>query len=88
MGVGSRSATCSPLGGRKHGDLPVAVSQLDHDVEQLADPQKRGRQYLATRLANLAGTRIAGFVLTRQGAIGRWGKATYALKRTAEERRP
>ena len=69
----------------KHRDLPVAVSQLDPMVEQLADPQGRGRQYLATRLANLAGTRVAGFVLTRQEAIGRWGKATYALKRTAED---
>jgi hypothetical protein len=68
----------------KHRDLPVAVSQLDPMLEQLADPQGRGRQYLATRLANLAGTRIAGFVLTRQEAIGRWGKATYALKKTVE----
>ncbi len=63
----------------------MAVSQLDPMVEQLADPQGRGRQYLATRLANLAGTRIAGFVLTRQEAVGRWGKATYALKKTAED---
>ena len=30
-------------------------------------------------------TRIAGFVLTRQAAIGKWGKATYALKKTAED---
>ena len=69
----------------KHADKPVSISQLDPMVEQLADPQRRGRQYLAVRLANLAGTRIAGFVLTRQEAIGRWGKATYALKRTAED---
>jgi hypothetical protein len=68
----------------KHRNLPVAVSQIDPMVEQLADPQRRGRQYLATRLANLAGTRIAGFVLTRQEAVGRWGKATYALKTTTE----
>ena len=52
---------------------------------EVADPQGRGRQYLAARLENLAGTRIAGFVLTRQEAIGRWGKATYALKKTAED---
>jgi hypothetical protein len=69
----------------KHRDLPVAVSQLDPMVERLADPQGRGRQYLAARLANLAGARIAGFVLTRQEAIGKWGKASYALKRTAGE---
>jgi hypothetical protein len=69
----------------KHRDLPIAASDLDPFVVQLADPQGRGRQYLATRLANLAGTRIAGFVLTRQEAIGRWGKATYALKKTSED---
>jgi hypothetical protein len=51
----------------------------------MADPQERGRQYLAARLEKLAGTRIAGFLLTRQEAVGRWGKATYALKRTAED---
>ena len=49
------------------------------------DPQGRGRQYLAVRLGNLVGARIAGFVLTREEAIGRWGKATYALKKTSED---
>jgi hypothetical protein len=69
----------------KHGDQPVAVSQLDPCVIQVADPQGRGRQYLSVRLEKLAGTRIAGFVLTRQAAIGKWGKATYALEKTAED---
>jgi hypothetical protein len=68
----------------KYGAQAMAVSELDDQVQHLADPQGRGRQYLAARLGNLAGTRIAGLVLTRQEAIGRWGKATYALKRTAE----
>ena len=70
----------------KHGDRPVAVSQFDPVVKALADPQDRGRQYLSARLEKLAGTRIAGFVLTRQEPVGRWGKATYALKRTFEDR--
>ena len=70
----------------KHGDRPVAVSELDPAVRKVADPQGRGRQYLTACLANHAGTRIAGFVLTRQEAIGRWGKATYALEKTAEEK--
>ena len=33
----------------------------------------------------LAGTRMAGFVFTRQAPAGKWGAATYALKRTAGE---
>ena len=70
----------------KHGDRPVAVSQFDPVVKALADPQDRGRQYLSARFEKLAGTRLAGFVLTRQEPIGRWGKATYALKRTFEDR--
>ena len=61
----------------------MAVSQLHDDVKQVADPQKRGRQYVASRLEKLAGTRMGGFVLTRQAAVGKWGKATYALKETA-----
>jgi hypothetical protein len=69
----------------RHADRPVGVSDLHEDVRQMADPQDRGRQYLAARLEKLAGTRIAGFVLTREEAVGRWGKATYALKRTAED---
>jgi hypothetical protein len=69
----------------KHGDQPVAVSQLDPCLTAVADPQGRGRQYLSARLEKLAGTRIAGFVMTRQEAIGKWGKATYALKKTAKD---
>lgn len=66
----------------RHGTLPVAVSQLHDDVRQAADPQNRGRQYLTSSLEKLAGSRMAGFVLTRQAAPGKWGKATYALKET------
>jgi hypothetical protein len=48
----------------------------------VADPQGRGRQYLARLIGNLAGTRLAGLVLTRQAPAGRWNAATYALKNT------
>jgi hypothetical protein len=48
----------------------------------LLDPQRRGRQFTAARLGQLAGTRAGGFVLTRQEAAGKWGKATYSLART------
>ena len=64
---------------------PIAVNQLDPCVKLVADPQDRGRQFLAARLEKLAGTRIVCFVLTRQEAVGKWGKTTYALKRTIED---
>jgi hypothetical protein len=63
----------------RHGERPVTVRQLHEDVREAADPQGRGRQYLAARLERLAGTRMAGFVLTRQAPAGKWGAATYAL---------
>ena len=66
----------------KHRDLPIAIRQLHDDVKQAADPQGRGRQHLASQLEKLAGTRIAGFVLSRQAPAGKWGVATYALKKT------
>ena len=52
-------------------------------MKAIADPQGRGRQYLATFVSGLAGTHAAGFVLTRQEAAGRWTAATYALAEAA-----
>jgi hypothetical protein len=49
------------------------------------DPQGRGRQFMAARLVQLAGTRAGGFVLVRQEGAGKWGTATYSLVRTADE---
>jgi hypothetical protein len=69
----------------RHQDKPVAVRELHDDVKQAADPQGRGRQHLASQLEKLAGTRMAGFVLTRQAPAGKWGAATYALKSTGGE---
>ena len=66
----------------RHRDQPTAVRALHEDVKQAADPQGRGRQHLASQLEKLAGTRMFGFVLTRQPPAGKWGVATYALKRT------
>jgi hypothetical protein len=66
----------------KHDNQPITVHELHHEVKQVADAQGRGRQYLASRLEKLAGTRIAGFVLTRQAPAGKWGAATYALQKT------
>lgn len=66
----------------KHQHHPVAVRQLNDDVRQALDPQWRGRQYLASQVEKLSGTRMAGFVLTRQAAVGKWGSATYVLTKT------
>jgi hypothetical protein len=65
----------------KHRDTALTISQLDEDILRLLDPQGRGRQWQATALQKLAGTRIAGLVLSRQAAIGKWGVATYQLKK-------
>jgi putative DNA primase/helicase len=66
-----------------HRDRPVKAKALAEPVRGLLDPQRRGRQFMAARLVQLAGTRAGGFVLTRQQAAGKWGKATYSLVRTA-----
>jgi hypothetical protein len=66
----------------KHENRPTTVRELHEEVKQALDPQGRGRQYLASQLEKLAGTRMAGFVLTRQAPAGRWGVATYSLKKT------
>ena len=65
-----------------HKALPVKASELHDDVKKVADPQDRGRQYLASYLEKLAGTRMAGFVLTRQASAAKWAVATYQLSRT------
>jgi hypothetical protein len=52
-------------------------------VKAIADPQGRGRQYLATFLSGLAGTHAAGFVLIRQHPAGKWTAATYVLTQAA-----
>jgi hypothetical protein len=66
----------------KHGDRPVAVRDIHEDVREVLDPQGRGRQYVTARVEGLAGTRMAGFIFTRQASPGKWGVATYALKKT------
>jgi hypothetical protein len=65
-----------------HGSSPIKVNDLADAVKAIADPQGRGRQYLAPFISGLAGTHAAGFVLTRQEAAGKWGAATYALAKT------
>jgi hypothetical protein len=66
----------------KHHNYLIKVNDLHDDVRHAADPQGRGRQYLAAYLERLAGSRLGGFVLTRQASPGKWGAATYRLQRT------
>jgi hypothetical protein len=65
-----------------HEDDAVKVSDLHDDVKHAADPQGRSRQYLATYLEKLAGTRVGGYVFSRQTSLGKWGATTYKLERS------
>jgi hypothetical protein len=66
-----------------HGAAPTKANDLAEPVRAIADPQGRGRQYLATFLSGLEGTHAAGFVFTRQEPAGKWTAATYALAEAA-----
>jgi hypothetical protein len=68
-----------------HKNTPVTVADLAEPVRHMVDPQGRGRQFLAAAVGKLAGTRAAGFVLTRQQPAGKWSAATYALQETMPE---
>ena len=65
-----------------HAGEPMKANDLAEPVKAIADPQGRGRQYLATFLSGLAGTHAAGFVLTRQESAGKWNAATYVLAKS------
>lgn len=65
-----------------HADAPVTAAGLHQSIQEVIDPQGRGRQYVAAAVERLSGTRMAGFHLTRQAATGRWGAATYSLEPT------
>jgi hypothetical protein len=68
----------------RHADKPMKANALSEPVRLLLDPQGRGRQFIAARLVQLAGTRAGGFVLRRQEPAGKWGTATYSLVRTSK----
>ncbi len=69
---------------KAHGSTPMAVADLGDAVKAAADPAGRGRQYLASVVRALDGTRAAGFVLTRSPSEGRWGADRYALRQAPE----
>jgi putative DNA primase/helicase len=63
-----------------HRGDPVKAADIAEPVRKLIDPQGRGRQLIASYLAQLSGTRAAGFVFYRREAADRWDPATYLLK--------
>lgn len=66
-----------------YGDRSVKIKNLDIRLRLLADPQGTGsRQSLASFVANLAGTRAAGYVMVRNVPAGVWGTSTYAVRKT------
>ena len=68
-----------------HGSSSQTAHRLDPEVQKIIDPHGRGRQYVTAQLEKLAGTRIAGFVLSRQAAVGKWSAANYALSEIAND---
>jgi hypothetical protein len=72
-----------------HGDDAVKVSDLAESVQAVADPNGRGRQYLAREIGKLAGTRLAGFFLERQEEVNhRKEGARYRLTRLRSGQNP
>lgn len=68
-----------------YGDRLVKASDLDIRLKQLVSPGGQGsRQSVASFVANLAGTRAAGYVMVRNRPVGKWGTATYMLKKTED----
>lgn len=65
-----------------HGAAPVAAARLSGRVQQLLNPQDRGRQFVAAAVRKLVGTRSGGFVMTRCISPGEWSGDTYALRRS------
>jgi hypothetical protein len=66
-----------------YGDRAVKVKELDIKLRQLADPNGHGsRQSLASFVADLAGTRVAGHFMVRNNPVGKWGTSTYTLKKS------
>jgi hypothetical protein len=64
---------------KHHGSNPQTAHSLHSEVQKIIDPHVRGRQFVAGQLEQLAGTRLAGFVLTRNKGINPREAATYAL---------
>ncbi len=65
---------------REHGSAAVTVAELAPAVQDAANPEGKPRQWLAARVRNLAGTRLAGFVLVHEAPDGKWSADRYRLE--------
>lgn len=70
-----------PAWWQAHEARPVTVMELAEPVRAVADPDSRGRQFIAVKLCMLDGVRAAGFVLARRKSVGKWSPARYLLNR-------
>jgi hypothetical protein len=70
---------------KHHGSSPQTAHSLHPEAQKVIDPHGRGRQFLAGRLEQLAGTRFAGFVLTRNKGFNPREAATYALIKETDQ---
>jgi hypothetical protein len=67
-----------------HGDAWVAVNDLAEPVRRLLTGSHReSRQFVARRLQERVGARLAGFVLVQRRGPGKWTPATYCVQRTS-----
>jgi hypothetical protein len=66
--------------------MPLVVLTPLHPTEPLTAWRRTGQSCLESSgtpiEGQLAGTRVSGFVLTRQEATGKWGTGPYSLVRT------
>ena len=62
---------------------PKKASEVtDHEIHKIINPQGKERQFVVAVLGKFVGSRVAGFVMTRQAPVGHWGAATFALQKT------
>ncbi|HZZ21242.1 MAG TPA: hypothetical protein VFE60_01025 [Roseiarcus sp.] len=62
---------------------PKKASEVtDHEIHKIINPQGKEWQFVVAALERLEGSRVAGFVMTRQGGATRWSRATFALQKT------
>jgi hypothetical protein len=73
---------------RLHGSSPQTAYGLDPEVQKIVDPHGRGRQFVVGQLEKYAGTRLAGFKLTRHKGLNPREAATYKLEETGDGQTP
>lgn len=75
----AEAARIYPAWWQAHQARPVTVMELAEPVRAVADPDSRGRQFIAVKLCMLDGVRAAGFILARRKSVGKWSPARYLL---------